>query len=63
MIMVDNDILCCFEQRHHYLSPVAFSGSATERGKGQAEFSQDSALQSIDKPEEWNVTGMSTLTY
>lgn len=49
--MVDNDILCCFEEQHRYLSPVAFPGSATETGNGRAGFSQDSTLESIDKPE------------
>lgn len=51
MIMVDNEILSCFEQQPRYLSPVAFSGSATETGKGKAGFPRDIALQSTDKPE------------
>lgn len=50
-MMVGNDVLWCFEKQHHYLFPVVFSGSAIETGKGKAGFSQDSALQSTDKPE------------
>lgn len=60
--MIDN-ILYCFEQQHCYLSPVAFSSSATETGKSGDGFSQDGALQSTDSPEGWDITGMSSLTY
>lgn len=35
MIMVDNDILCFFEQQQSQLSLVAFSTSATETVKAE----------------------------